>query len=247
MKKVKIKEVEKQFLDLFEQGLTYDTIANTLNISKSAISTYVKNNGLIHPSKRHTINTSAFENLTEEDVYWLGFLWADGYVQNTDSNKTIDLEITDLDHAEKFKDFIGANKISTRIRNNSLTYRVSVSSKILVERLYSLGFNLKDRRIEFPNIPKDKLAIFIRGYFDGDGHIRIKDSRFEGIDISGRIEFITLVYETFPLFCRIENHSTHSARIYTTKSCGKEFLNLIYKEANVYLNRKYVSALPFRE
>ena len=91
------------------------------------------------------------------------------------------------------------------------------------------------------------MLVFLRGYFDGDGHIRINKEKFEGIDISGRIEFINNLNSTFPYFIRTEFHSKHSARIYTGVDKGIKFLNDIYKDANIYLERKYKCALPFRE
>ena len=163
MTKNKILNVEKEFLDYFEKGLKYDEIVSLLNISKSSINLYVKEHNLVHPSKRKNINENAFDNFTEESVYWLGFLWADGYVQNTNKNKTIDLECIDKEHIEKFKKFLNIPKISTRERNNSITYRVYCSSAKLVTRLYELGFDIKDRRINIPNIPDKYMLVFLRG------------------------------------------------------------------------------------
>lgn len=247
MTKNKILNVEKEFLNYFEKGMKYDEIASLLNISKSSISLYIKEHGLIHPSKRKNLNELAFDDFNEESVYWLGFLWADGYVQNTNKNKTIDLECIDKEHIEKFQKFLNISKISTRNRNNSITYRVYCNSSKLVNRLYELGFDVKDKRVNIPNIPKEYMLVFLRGYFDGDGHIRINKERFEGIDISGRIEFINNLNITFPYFTRTEFHSKHSARIYTGVDEGIKFLNDIYKGANIYLERKYQCALPFRE
>ncbi len=247
MKKNKIESVKEKFLEYFESGMKYDEIANELNVSKSAISNYVKTHGLIHPSKRKSINEDSFDTFTEESVYWLGFLWADGYVQNTDKNKTIDLEITDGEHAEKFRAFLNVSKVVKRTRNNSTTYRVTCNSTKLVDMLYALGFNIKDKRINIPNIPIEYRLVFLRGYFDGDGHIRIKNEKFEGIDISGRIKFIDNLRNQYPYFIREEFHSSCSKRIYSNEELGKRFLTDIYKDATIFLERKYRCALLFRE
>lgn len=247
MARIKISEVEKEFLDLFENGVKYDSISSILNISKSAISSYVKDHNLTSLSKRKCINEDAFNTFSEESVYWLGFLWADGYVQNTNRNKTIDLECIDEEHIVKFQKFLNVSKYTTRTRNNSTTYRLTCSSNKLVTRLYELGFSTKDNRTNIPDIPNKYIVIFLRGYFDGDGHIRISNEQFEGIDISGRRIFIDNIYNKFPYFLRKELHSTCSERIYTNKELGKKFLYDIYHNANIYLDRKYKCALLFRE
>lgn len=247
MKRVKICEVEKEFLEYFRNGYKYDDISEKLNISKSSISNYVKEHKLVHPSKVNTINENVFETFTEDSIYWLGYLWADGYIQNTDKNHTIDLETIDKEHAEKFSKFLGISKVSIRNRNNSITYRVNGSSRKIVNRLYSIGFNIKDKRTQFPNIPDEYKLVFLRGYFDGDGHIRIKNEMFEAIDISGRIEFMDVIYNMFPYFVREDFHDRHSKRIYSNKELGIQFLKDIYKNANIYLERKYKCALLFCE
>lgn len=242
-KRNNILEVEDKFLDYFRMGMKYTDISNILNISKTSISIYIKNNGLINPSKIDNINHNAFSKQNEESIYWLGFLWADGSIQTDRNHYTLELEIMDEEHAEKFKKFINAKKITKRNRNNSTTFRVNISSKQIILDLLNFGFDIKDNRVNLPNIDNKYLRIFLRGYFDGDGHIRIKNEKFEAIDISGREVFIDNIYNTFPYFIRKEKHSTRSLRIYTNKEFGLKFLKYIYKDANIYLERKYNSAL----
>ena len=245
MKNVKINDVENDFLKYFNEGMKYDDICSKLNVTKASISYYVKKHNLVHPSKINKINDTIFNSFNEENIYWLGYLWADGSVQNTEKNHTIDLETIDKEHAIKFSKFLGLNKIKERNRNNSITFRVNGSSKKIANKLYELGFDIKDNRINFPNMPKEYYRVFLRGYFDGDGHIRIKNEKFEAIDISGRLEFMDTLYNMFPYFIRKELHSTHSERIYSNKELGIKFLNYIYKDAKIYLERKFKCALLF--
>lgn len=245
MKREKITNVENEFLKMFNNGESYNNIVSKLNVSKSAISKYVKDNNLIHPSKVKHINESAFDIFTEESVYWLGFLWADGYVEKTKKNNTIDLELIDKEHIIKFQKFLNIEKFTERQRNNSITYRVYCSSKKIVNKLYDLGFNIKDKRTSIPTVPEEYLLSFIRGYFDGDGHIRIKNNKLEGIDISGRKEFMLNIYNKFKYFSRIERYSANSLRIYTNLNMGIRFLKDIYTNATIYLKRKYDCALSY--
>ena len=71
-----------------------------------------------------TNNIRNFEIIdTEEKAYWLGFLYADGSVSSTDNRIELGLAEKDLNHIEKFKEFIGVpNKISYRPQTKSYRY-----------------------------------------------------------------------------------------------------------------------------
>lgn len=234
---------ELEIVELIKKGYLHKEISKILNVSISTISLCAKKYDLVGFNKKNkNTNHSAFSSFTEESMYWLGFLWADGYVKYEGRFNIIDLECIDLDHMEKFKSFIGAKDIKIRDRKKSICYRVSVASDQICKDLYSYGFNLKDKRVDLPKIPEDYMIYFIRGYFDGDGNISINGA----INISGRFEFMEKLYNYIKLFHRKEKHSTNSLRIYTNVDNGYKFLELIYNNASIYLNRKYNSALSVR-
>ena len=230
-------DFKEEIISLYKQGILKKDIREKLNISEASLTKFFKENVV------YKFKEDAFEIIDcEEKAYWLGFLWADGYCQSG-----LDIELTDNDHIIKLKEFLQINnKIILRDRNNSITYRLNCNSKKLSSDLSNLGFGLKDDRINIPNIPEKLIKHFVRGYFDGDGHIRISKT-FEGIDISGRIEFIdNLKIILNDYIIREELHSSHSKRIYSGVETGLNFLNYIYKDSNIYLNRKYAIALSVR-
>ena len=237
MKYNNVNDFKDEIKSLYRKGWLKKDIRKELNVSETALTKFFKENTV------YKFNEDIFENIdTEEKAYWLGFLWADGYCQCG-----LDIELTDEEHVLKLKEFLEINnKIIIRDRNNSITYRLNCNSKKLASDLVNLGFSLKDSRVNIPNIPENLLRHFVRGYFDGDGHIRIKNS-FEGIDISGRAEFINnlkILLKDFII--REELHSTQSKRIYSGVNSGIAFLNYIYDNSNVYLDRKYATALLVR-
>jgi len=237
MKYNNVNDFKDEIKSLYRKGWLKKDIRKELNVSETALTKFFKENIV------YKFNEDIFENIdTEEKAYWLGFLWADGYCQCG-----LDIELTDEEHVLKLKEFLEINnKIIIRDRNNSITYRLNCNSKKLASDLVNLGFSLKDSRVNIPNIPENLLRHFVRGYFDGDGHIRIKNS-FEGIDISGRAEFINnlkILLKDFII--REELHSTQSKRIYSGVNSGIAFLNYIYDNSNVYLDRKYATALLVR-
>lgn len=135
-----------------------------------------------HPRKSdyfHAIDSS-------EKAYWLGLLYADGCVASDKTgNNRISLGMIDKDHVEKFLVAIGAvnNKITTvkpkGFANASDTYYASVYDAEMREDLITLGCVPQKTKVinTIPDIPKEFLFDFVRGYFDGDGCIRFDKNR----------------------------------------------------------------------
>lgn len=147
----------------------YSTIRNLLN--KHNISSRGNKQG--YPRNEFYFNK--IDN--EEKAYWLGFLYADGCVHST--NNEISLQLIDKEHIEKFKTAIGAinHKIteihSKKYENAKTLYMFSIKDKQLHQDLQFWGcLSQKTLKLEkIPNIPRDYVSHFIRGYFDGDGSL----------------------------------------------------------------------------
>ena len=109
-------------------------------------------------------------------AYVLGFFCADGsMIKNKREAHFIEFEITDKDLLEKIKkSFNSGHKIKTRRRNGLISYRLQIGSKKIFNDLLKLGLcPRKSKRIALPKIPKEYFSHFVRGYFDGDGHVVI--------------------------------------------------------------------------
>lgn len=114
---------------------------------------------------------------TPEKAYWLGFFYADGCVHS--NNNEISMNITDKEHVEKFKNAIGAvnHKITVtndkRFNNAKTLYQFSIKDKQLHSDLIKWGCIPQKSLLitNIPNIPRNYISHFIRGYFDGDGSL----------------------------------------------------------------------------
>lgn len=119
-------------------------------------------------------NRDFFEIIdTEEKAYWLGFVYADGYV-TTENRFGIELGIKDLSHLEKFTKSLEYNgKIRSRIRNGNETCLILIKNGKVFKDLEDKGvFRDKTYSSEFPSdkqVPPNLVNHFLRGYFDGDG------------------------------------------------------------------------------
>ena len=111
-------------------------------------------------------------------AYVLGFFTADGnMIRGKRGNCYISFQITDSDILRKIKKALKSNhKIATRTRSRSKNqkdgYRLQIGSKEMFADLEKLGLTQnKSLTIKLPKVPKAYLSHFVRGYFDGDGHI----------------------------------------------------------------------------
>lgn len=190
---------------------------------------------------------------TEEKAYWLGFIFADGYISRRDNTFEIALKKSDLNHLEKFNTFMKHKNYNIKFGiylNKYEKCRWSVVNKHLWNTLNNLGCTpRKSLTLTFPNIIQENYySHFIRGYFDGDGcisYIRNKSVVTPVSSIIGTNEFLTKVKEI------LNNHEIESniksdnrlnnniKTLYFRKKSEISFLNFLYKNSNIYLERKY--------
>ena len=208
--------------------------------------------------RKYTLNESYFDVIDAPNkAYILGFLYADGYNNRINNSVVLSLSKEDREILEKISEEVGSNKPlfeSDYINKNDGTERhmliLTMASKHMCESLEKWGLTQnKTFTITFPDFLKeDLIPHFIRGYFDGDG---CACSTFD----KGRPKFqITLMSST--QFCNglIDYLETQDIHFYINQPLRKseknkivrsgsnkelpKFINLIYKDADLYLNRK---------
>lgn len=138
-----------------------------------------------HSSSRR-IRHDFFKDIkTELQAYLLGFYAADGSIDEKRKTFRIHLQKGDCDIIYLYKDVISPdarlfvreaqeeNIIRTKRINGHGSIGVDITSAILVNDLVNLGIGYRKsiNEIKIPEIPKDLIRHFIRGYFDGDGCI----------------------------------------------------------------------------
>lgn len=126
-----------------------------------------------------------------------------------------------------------------------------LGNKHLSNRLYELGavYN-KTLVLQFPNyIPKQYLSHFIRGYFDGDGSLSIRNNGKNGMTGSLHIcssntfveQLVEIVYKEIGVKGRIDYSSNGNYAVYNININRdiKKFLEWMYQDATIYLQRKF--------
>lgn len=127
---------------------------------------------------RYTFKEDFFRQIdTEEKAYWLGFLYADGYVA-VRAPWVVICHITDKEHVEKLAatlNFNGPLKHKLQKTSNGFckSYRLELCRKRFCQDLLCIS---KDRKHQgFPEVPEQLWPAFLRGLFDGDGCISISN------------------------------------------------------------------------
>lgn len=226
-------------------------IANDNFISRGRLSKFIKSKGIevVNEQNKITFDENVFEEInTEEKAYWLGFIYADGNISKGNRNVLeISLQLGDFDHLTKFYSFIKSNK---KVKIDSFRCRAFLGSKKLKKDLVYHGcVPIKSEILKFPiTIPKIHVRHFIRGYYDGDGYLgiekRASGREFPKIGLLGTWDMLINVMKLSPLGFRTLHYSNPggSTKIFQFSADSFKaipFLDYIYKDCNIYLDRKY--------
>lgn len=202
---------------------------------------------------KYHYNTNAFNKIcTEEDAYWLGFLLADGYIGGgTKPFLQIKLGAIDKDHLIKFLDYLKYDsyeviKTTTggAYTKDNICYVVKISCRQISENLkqYGLGGPKSAHEIPYLLHNKELEKHYIRGIIDGDGWIRETQSGF-GIcgshDVMSYIKNYIHTYIVDVSQNSITTHGTIHKFELTSKLKTQIILDYFYKDANIYLTRKF--------
>lgn len=197
----------------------------------------------------------------EHKAYWLGFIYADGWISKNGCSHevAIELGIRDITHLEKFKKCINSrsNISSTHkhliICNNSNftdtdTCKIRVYSADMYRGLVSHGItSQKTYDDNFPIIDDGLFRHLLRGYFDGDGCLYINKKGNIAIHITAYsdifLKHIQKRIRDFGFDSAIYYEEERKSRIYIngTQSDKKRFLDFLYLNSTVYLDRKFNS------
>ncbi|MEK7093960.1 MAG: LAGLIDADG family homing endonuclease [Patescibacteria group bacterium] len=123
---------------------------------------------------------SFFDSWSSEMAYVLGFFYADGYLQkNSRGSSYVCFVSTDKELIQGIHAILKSNhkigeKPPSKFRKKTL-YVLQIGSTYWFEKLESLGLTQnKSLTIRLPQIPREYLSHFVRGYFDGDGGVYLE-------------------------------------------------------------------------
>ena len=250
----------------YANGTTMKSLGKQFDVKYETIRLLLHKYNIKTRGNKH--NYPRIENIfstidTREKAYWLGVLYADGSIK--EKSNEISLGLSDKDHVEKFKNFIGASNhriqvIEPNDKKNKLTknfYMFSIRDAQIHNDLIKHGCLPNKNHLNL-HIPKDMLENlkidFIRGYFDGDGGFYFAKNKYKKdrlvITFAGSKTMMQDIKEYFGIVNTLEQN-IDSKDTYTLRTNSRkkvlEIINLIYRDTNdsIRLNRKYQTYLNY--
>lgn len=256
--------------DYVESGLGTRTIVDKYKTNTNVVSNILKHHNVkitpIGGRRTNYVDETIFEKIdTEEKAYWLGFLYADGSLglSREGATKWVELSLKkeDYTHLEKFKRFMKSEhpiqyKLIKSFNSNYEACKIAIYSKKIFSDLEKLGCTeRKSLILKFPSenlVPKEFVHHFMRGYFDGDGHIGWNEKTYKinkksqaKFSVLGTILFLE-TYEKLladntlinPKKVKPERSKAFNISHGGNKNIEKIF-HFLYKDATIFLKRKH--------
>jgi len=199
-----------------------------------------------------------FENIdSQEKAYFLGFLYTDGSVDNKSRARvTLSLQEGDRELLERLNKLINIDRplgfinLNSKNPNHQNAVVLCVSSYKVVRDLENHGcMNNKTFDLRWPqNIEEEFIPHFVRGLWDGDGSIGHSHGN---VSFTGTLNMCqniqAIVKRKFNIHAGIylsgfdPEKTIRELRIGGRKQC-RLFLNWIYNNSTIHLERKYISS-----
>lgn len=261
----RFKSIEKAIVQDYLSGKSSVEVSKKYDISTTTVLKMVRTQGYSvrsnkENSRRYYYDVEYFQKIDEPDkAYWLGFMYADGYVSSANKQKKIGIALAqkDKNHLIKFTQALKSNYpirtyVPTKGGYSTKPYcRVQVFGEDIYEELVSHGVaEHKTLIVKPPKIDSNLVSHFIRGYFDGDGCITAsfqkKRNQYK-IKIVGTKELLKFIGKAIE-----ENNIANISQYYKRRDTDKvynldfggnnqvlAFCKYIYQDATTYLDRKY--------
>ena len=158
-------------------------------------------------ARKYHINQDYFKTWSHNMAYILGLWWADGCIYG---GKMFDITLHN-------KDKYILKRVAEELAYEGHLYdyvdrqaaRLNFSCVVIYNDLIALGgCENKSMVVEFPDVPREYLPDFIRGYFDGDGCItQIKCGRINSAFTCGSKKFLDKLLEILKTEANVEGGS----------------------------------------
>lgn len=201
-----------------------------------------RKNSLSNP-KRAKVKKNLFYNLTEDEAWILGLLWADGYIRKN----RVSLVSKDKEMLERVNKISGGCDLCLKQRKTG-HWDWAFSDGVIADRLRKLGmFQNKSFNIKWPKIKLNLTWAFVRGLIDGDGCVVSNPLRTIVYSASESLAVSLLNwYKKNKISCSLCRQMSNKSNSYIYKitvchSGSMELYNLIYPNKKVpCLKRKRI-------
>jgi len=208
--------------------------------------------------KRKKFNEDYFEAIdTPEKAYFLGFIFADGCLIDDPKKYRYKLNIKihnkDEDILEKFISLLDSEVKIWKSKNRDIS-EIGFSSKKIINDLKNIGLHQnKTYTIDYPKIDEKLERHFLRGYFDGDGCIRINEDKRDKTKrgdlriVGGSVKFIETLNERMGKLFGVNVNKLYGPKDKNYKFIGwagmsdiERIYDGFYSDTDLFLNRKKI-------
>lgn len=257
-----MKFTKEQLKQIYEteclnNNLRYSEVKKKYNIPRGTWDYWVRTKFEKVADRRvHRPNDHFFDTIDSEiKAYLLGYLYADGYLAS-DGRIGIRLQEDDIEILEMIQKYIcPSNPIESSNNQNfkrKPQHSLRWKSTIMYKRLEELGFCIDKTHTDsniFQLIPEEMKKHFLRGYTDGDGCVRAykldcgKDRKIEINWSNGSKQILEDIRNWIPQYnWHLYSNSTYYVLGCYTYCDAYKIIELLYKGANFFLNRKMNNA-----
>ena len=239
------------------EGEDLNKLADYFNWDKETLRNLINEKGFIKKTTNR-INKRLIEDYfniidTEEKAYFLGLLITDGNVSKSDNKKgriRLQLQAKDKDILLQFKEKLQIDSDLILDPRGNQCYSVEISSDIMFTDLskYNIIPNKTYETKNLPtNIPTHLMRHFLRGMIDGDGSITFDEQMSKDVSLNFTSFHKSFVLDFQKEIDKLINKNNHNKLFFTSAwHCQwrgynqvLSILNILYKDATIYLDRKY--------
>lgn len=244
---------------------TIKAVAAYYNASRSTMERFFRRQNIPYIKvHKNNFNEKFFGEDNELSFYLAGFIAADGNIGHKKCCLSIGLSEKDKSFLKKvaklinFKGKLHRQLVFNNKRNSNwkdtVNYVLKCSSKTIINDLKK--FNIVPRKTKIYKMPEWLLIHplvhhFMRGYFDGDGHVGIRNIKKKigftkklRFSICGNLNFIEQYQQILEKKCQLKNNKINQkkATLYAIEYCGNivvgKIFKYLYNNSTFCLNRK---------
>lgn len=259
-----------EMASIYNKGATSDELAKQFGIDRGTVVAALNRVGVKLKQAwelniKYSVNHNAFDELTDETCYWIGFLMADGsvHMSHRSGGVSLTLAIIDIDHVESYKNFVGFDgdvKIGESACLGKKFKKASVrfTSPQIADRLQKFGVVPRKSLIAEAKGGMENNIWFWRGVVDGDGALFMDKPRGT-CRLPSPIFYLVGSEMIVSQFCRFIESEIEGMQMKPRK-CGKnlwcaeksqrkalQIVHLLYDDARFSLKRKAEKAKEFFE
>ncbi len=232
----------------YAAGETSVSLAHKLGVSAPAICMWLRKRNIERRNRsdaatRHTLNEQAFDTITDESAYWIGFLMADGSINHRSGAPEIALVLSskDIGHIQLFRHFLGSTHAITNVPTTQAV-RFAVRSHKLVAALERYGI-VSNKSFTARVIELENNLHFWRGVIDGDGYINVMSNDRYRLELVGSqallLQFTYFVQSICPACCVTVRPCRRIFRVGLSGQYAKVLIHYLYPASTIALERKY--------